>query len=74
MLGVAASYERHRITERTAAGRGLAESAPSGWNAAVVAANRLAMSRVALSRVLNGKAGISPDLALRLEQTEVSSA
>lgn len=31
-------------------------------------ASRLAMSRVALSRVLNGKAGISPDLALRLEQ------
>ena len=32
------------------------------------AADRLAMSRVALSRVLNGKAGISPDLAVRLEQ------
>ncbi|WP_096362279.1 HigA family addiction module antitoxin [Sphingobium cloacae] len=32
------------------------------------AANRLAMSRVALSRVLNGKAAISPDLAVRLEQ------
>jgi addiction module HigA family antidote len=28
-------------------------------------AKRLAMSRVALSRVLNGKAGISPDLAIR---------
>ena len=28
------------------------------------AAERLAMSRVALSRVLNGKAGISPDLSL----------
>nr|QJS06593.1 antitoxin HigA [Sphingomonas sp.] len=38
------------------------------------AASRLAMSRVALSRVLNGKAGISPDLALRLEQAGVSSA
>jgi addiction module HigA family antidote len=32
------------------------------------AGSRLAMSRVALSRVLNGKAAISSDLALRLEQ------
>lgn len=32
------------------------------------AAERLAMSRVALSRVLNGKAGISPDLAVRLSR------
>ena len=38
------------------------------------AADRLAMSRVALSRVLNGKAGISPVLALRLEKAGVSSA
>ncbi len=38
------------------------------------AAGRLAMSRVALSRVLNGKAGISPDLAVRLEQAGVSTA
>jgi addiction module antidote protein, HigA family len=38
------------------------------------AAERLAMSRVALSRVLNGKAGISPDLALRLEQAGASTA
>ncbi len=38
------------------------------------AAERLSMSRVALSRVLNGKAGISPDLALRLEQAGVSTA
>jgi len=38
------------------------------------AAHRLAMSRVALSRVLNGKAGISPDLAVRLEMAGVSSA
>lgn len=38
------------------------------------AADRLAMSRVALSRVLNGKAGISPDLALRLEKAGVSTA
>ena len=38
------------------------------------AANRLAMSRVALSRVLNGKAAISPDLAVRLEHAGVSTA
>jgi len=38
------------------------------------AANRLAMSRVALSRVLNGKAAISPDLAVRLENAGVSTA
>jgi len=38
------------------------------------AAQRLAMSRVALSRVLNGKAGISPDLAVRLEMAGVSTA
>ena len=29
-------------------------------------AGRLGMSRVALSRVLNGRAAISPDLAVRL--------
>ncbi|MDA8189947.1 MAG: HigA family addiction module antitoxin [Gammaproteobacteria bacterium] len=38
------------------------------------AAERLSMSRVALSRVLNGKAGISPDLALRLEEAGVGTA
>ncbi|MDD4864103.1 MAG: HigA family addiction module antitoxin [Alishewanella agri] len=37
-------------------------------------AERLGMSRVALSRVLNGRAAISPDLALRLEIAGVSTA
>ena len=37
------------------------------------AAGRLAMPRVALSRVLNCKAGISPDLAVRLEQAGAST-
>jgi addiction module HigA family antidote len=37
-------------------------------------AERLAMSRVALSRVLNGRASISPDLAIRLESAGVSTA
>ena len=32
------------------------------------------MSRVALSRVLNGRAAISPDLSLRLEMAGVSTA
>lgn len=38
------------------------------------AAERLGMSRVALSRVLNGRAAISPDLAVRLEMAGVSTA
>ena len=37
-------------------------------------AKRLSMSRTALSRVLNGKAGISPDLAIQLERAGQSSA
>lgn len=38
------------------------------------AAARLGMTRPNLSRVLNGRAGISPDLALRLEMAGVSTA
>lgn len=38
------------------------------------AARRLAMSRVALSRVLNGRARVSSDLAIRLERAGVSTA
>jgi addiction module HigA family antidote len=38
------------------------------------AARRLGMSRTALSRVINGHAGISPDLAIRLERAGVSTA
>ncbi|WP_019933839.1 HigA family addiction module antitoxin [Oceanimonas smirnovii] len=37
-------------------------------------AERLGMSGVALSHVLNGRAAISPDLALRLEMAGVSTA
>ena len=37
-------------------------------------AERLGMSRVTLSRVLNGQAAISPDLAFRLEMAGVSTA
>jgi addiction module HigA family antidote len=38
------------------------------------AAHHLGMSRTALSRVINGHAGISPDLAVRLEKAGVSTA
>lgn len=38
------------------------------------AAERLNMSRVALSRVLHGRAAVSPDLAVRLERAGVSTA
>jgi addiction module HigA family antidote len=38
------------------------------------AARRLGMSRTSLSRVIHGHAGISPDLAIRLERAGVSTA
>jgi addiction module HigA family antidote len=38
------------------------------------AARRLGMSRVSLSRVANGRAAISSDLALRLETAGLSTA
>lgn len=38
------------------------------------AAERLGVSRVSLSRVLNGRAAISPSLAIRLELAGVSTA
>jgi addiction module HigA family antidote len=47
--------------------------APLGL-AVTEAAEWLGVSRVALSRVLHGHAGISPDLAIRLEQAGVSPA
>lgn len=37
-------------------------------------ADRLGMSRVALSRVINGRAEISPNLAIRLEKAGISTA
>ena len=37
-------------------------------------AERLGISRVTLSRVLNGHAGVSPNLAVRLEQAGVGTA
>ncbi len=47
--------------------------APLGL-AVTEASKRLSMSRVSLSRVLNGRAGISSDLAIRLETAGVSTA
>jgi antitoxin HigA-1 len=38
------------------------------------AARKLGMSRVALSRIVNGRAGISADLAIRLESAGISTA
>ncbi len=38
------------------------------------AAHRLGVSRTSLSRVINGRAGISPDLAVRLERAGASTA
>ena len=38
------------------------------------AAQRLGVARTTLSRVLNGRSGISPELALRLEAANVSTA
>lgn len=38
------------------------------------AARRLGVSRVTLSRVLHGHAGVSPNLAVRLEAAGVSTA
>lgn len=38
------------------------------------AAQRLGTSRTTLSRVIHGRAGISPDLAVRLERAGVSTA
>ncbi|MYZ50041.1 HigA family addiction module antitoxin [Propylenella binzhouense] len=38
------------------------------------AARHLAVNRVTLSRILNGKAGISADLAVRLEEAGISTA
>jgi len=38
------------------------------------AAHALGMTRAALSRVLNGKAGISPVLAIRLEYVGIGTA
>ena len=38
------------------------------------AAQRLGLARTTLSRIINGKSGISPDLAIRLERAGVSTA
>lgn len=40
----------------------------------VEAASRLGISRVTLSRVINGHAGVSPNLAVRLERAGISTA
>ena len=48
---------------------------PEGLNITLVeAARRLGVSRVALSRVVNAKASMSTDLAMRLEYANMSTA
>lgn len=46
---------------------------PLGLSVSETAA-KLGMSRTAFSRVLNGKAGVSADLAIRLEMAGISTA
>jgi addiction module HigA family antidote len=48
---------------------------PEGLNISIAeAARHLGISRVALSRVVNCRAAISPDLAVRLERSGLSTA
>jgi addiction module HigA family antidote len=48
---------------------------PDGLNITITEASRhLGVSRVALSRVVNGRAAISPVLAVRLEASGLSTA
>jgi addiction module HigA family antidote len=48
---------------------------PDGLNVSVTeAARRLGVSRVSLSRVINGRAAMSPELAVRLEKAKLSTA
>lgn len=56
-------------------GEVLKETVFDEWGLSVAeAAKRLGVSRTALSRVVNGKAAISMDLAKRLEAAGVSTA
>lgn len=48
---------------------------PEGLDISIAeAARHLGISRVTLSRVVNGRAAISPDLAVRLERSGLSTA
>jgi addiction module HigA family antidote len=48
---------------------------PDGLNISISeAARRLGVSRVMLSRVVNGRSAVSPELAVRLERANLSTA
>ncbi|EQD65541.1 Addiction module antidote protein, HigA [mine drainage metagenome] len=47
--------------------------APLGWGVAK-AADRLGVSRSTVSRLVNGRCGVSPDMARRLELAGVGTA
>ena len=55
-------------------GRGLRQDCTAAGLSITEAAKKLGVARVTLSRVLNGKAGISPEMALKLEAMGWSNA
>ncbi len=55
-------------------GRGLIQDCTAAGLSITEAAEKLGVARVTLSRVLNGKAGISPEMALKLEAMGWSNA
>ena len=55
-------------------GRGLKQDCAAAGLSITEAAKKLGVARVTLSRVLNGKAGISPEIALKLEAVGWSNA
>lgn len=55
-------------------GRGLRQDCAEAGLSVMAAARKLGVARVTLSRVLNGQAGISPEMALKLEAVDWSNA
>ena len=55
-------------------GRGLRQDCAEAGLSVTAAARKLGVARVTLSRVLNGQAGISPEMALKLEAVGWSNA
>lgn len=55
-------------------GRGLRQDCAEAGLSVMAAARKLGVARVTLSRVLNGQAGISPEMALKLEAVGWSNA
>ena len=55
-------------------GRGLRQDCAEAGLSVTAAAKKLGVARVTFSRVLNGQAGISPEMALKLEAAGWSNA